>query len=204
MAALITTIIPQAGFEKVRDAIGVILLEELTNQKELSVGTSREITEDIKVYLERTLPISEEENLYFNVLLDGATYGNFTQKDAQGRTVFYIDVYTTGQNSSLKEGGRDSAQRLHKFIGIVRYIFSDTRYKMLNLPVGLIGGTYIEAFVTPDVERSEDNSYTRFGRLTLAVRISEEQTLWDGVNMVGADAKVLLSDTDKGYLYQYN
>lgn len=197
MAALITEIIGEQGFEKVRDAIAVILLEELTHQK-----AEQNFSENIEIFSERIVPMSEEENLYINVLLDSATYGNFNERDSQGRTTYFIDVYTTGK-SGVESGSLDSAKRLHKFIGMVRYILSSTIYKTLNLPLGLIGGTYVENFATVDPDRAEDGSFTRFGRLTFTVRIQENQELWQGVTLVGSGTRVKLAETDKGYRYEF-
>jgi len=198
MPPLITEIIPQQGFEKVRDQIGLILITELKNQKQL-----QGFEEDVFVYTERIVPMSEDEDLYFNILLDGATYGSFTEKDTHGRTMYYIDVYTTGRDSDSASGSVDSALRLHKFIGMVRFILSSTKYKTLALPLGLIGGTYVESFTTPDPNRSDDSNFTRFARLAFAVRIQENQDAWDGVEILTTETRVRLEESDKGYRYEF-
>jgi hypothetical protein len=194
--SLIAEIIPAQGFEIVRDAIGVILTTELTRQKQL-----QGFTEDINVFSERITPMDDAEELYINVLLDGATYGSFTEKDTQGRTTYFIDVHTTGKAIRAKAGTSTSVARLHKFVGMCRYILSHTAYKTLNLPLGLIGGTYIESFGVSDPSRKDDSQYSRFARLAFAVRIQENQALWQGINIVGNDAQVKLDLTDKGFQY---
>ncbi|HMI01628.1 MAG TPA: hypothetical protein VK541_04055 [Pedobacter sp.] len=196
MAAIIENIIPQQGFEKVRDAIGIILTEELNHQKQLQ-GFDEEIT----VYSERITPMDEAEDLYFNVLLDSATYGGFTQKDSQGRTLYFIDVYTAGLAKSGKSGESYSTDRLHKFMGMARYILSYSEYKTLGFEPGLIGGTYVESFATLDPAAKEDSNYTRFGRLQFAVRIQENQLLWQGIELLGNDTTVKLEETNKGFKY---
>lgn len=83
-----------------------------------------------------------------------------------------------------------------------RYILSDTRYKTLGFDYGLIAGTQVERFSTLDPQK-EDSSFTAFARLQFAVRIMENQSLWDGVTILGNDTNVKLEETDKGYKYIY-
>lgn len=199
MPALITEAIQQQGFEKVRDAIGVALLTELSNQK-----TLQSFDEDITIYRERVIPIEIEENLYFNILLDNASYGNYTQRDAQGRTIYFIDIYTTGKNTSSLVGSLDSGTRLGKFLGMAMYILGSNQYKTLGLPPGLIGGTYIESFATSEPVQQQNSVYSRFARISFAVRVQENYSLWNGINLVGNDSTVKMNQTEKGYKYTYN
>jgi hypothetical protein len=199
MSVLITELIPEQGFEKVRDAIGSILKIELSNQK-----TLQELDEDITVWSERVSPMQTEEDLFFNILLGSINYGNFTQKDAQGRTLYFIDVYTCGKTKQSMTGAEDSGRRLHKYLGLVRYILASNKTKLLGLPFGTIGGTYVEDINMSEPTPSEDGQYTRFGRVSFAVRIHENQALWDGVDVLGANAVVKLDMTDMGYQYKFN
>jgi hypothetical protein len=195
---LITSAIPEQGFEKVRDAIGIILLTELTNQKALQA-----FTEDINIYRERIIPMQSDDNLYFNVLTDSATYGNYTQRDAQGRTIYFIDIYTTGKGANVLAGSLDAGVRLGKFIGLVQFILGSNQYKTLGLPLGLIGGTYIESFTTDAPTPFETANYDRFARISFAVRIQENYGLWNGVNLIGNDSTVKVEPTEKGYQYTF-
>ena len=197
-AALIATAIPEQNFEKVRDAIGVILLTELTNQKAIQI-----LPENVTIYRERVSPMEVEENLYFNILLDSANYGQYTTRDAQGRTIFFIDIYTTGKNKTGVDGALDSTTRLHKYMGMVMYILASNFYKTLGLPLGLIGGTYIESFATGTPTPFESENYQRFARITFAVRIQENYALWNTVPLSGNDTTVTLEQTDKGYVYTF-
>jgi hypothetical protein len=195
LTALIHTAIGQQGFEKVKDRIAEILLVELTNQKQL-----QEFEEDIEVFNERIAPMDEAETLYFNILLDSGSYSNKNQLDQEGNTIYFIDVYTSGK-AGEQVGTSDSTQRRDKFLGMVRYILSDTRYNMLGFDYGLIAGSQVERFSTLDPSHKEDSSYTNFGRLQFSVRIVENQTLWDGVEVVGNNTNVKLDLTDKGFKY---
>lgn len=88
MSALITTPIGQQGFEKVRDRIAEILLIELNNQKAL-----QNFDENIEVFNERITQMDTSEDLYFNILLDSASYGNKT-KATKRVTRFILLTYT--------------------------------------------------------------------------------------------------------------
>ncbi len=196
MTALIDTIIDQQGFEKVKDRIAEILLTELTNQKVL-----QNFDENIEVFNERITPMDNGEDLYFNILLDSANYGNKNQTDQEGNTVYFIDIYTCGK-AGEQVGTSDSTRRRDKFLGMCRYILSDTRYKTLGFDYGLIAGTQVERFSTLNPEK-EDSSFTSFARLQFSVRILENQTLWDGVQILGSHTGVKLEETEKGYKYIY-
>lgn len=197
MSALITTPIGQQGFEKVKDRIAEILLLELNNQKVL-----QDFEENIEVFNERITPMDTSENLYFNILLDSANYGNKNQSDQEGNTVYFIDIYTCGK-AGEQVGTSDSTRRRDKFLGLCRYILSDTRYKTLGFDYGFIAGTQVEKFSTLDPSQKDDSSFTAFARLQFSVRILENQTLWDGVEILGNDTNVKLQETEKGYKYIY-
>ena len=199
MAAIINMPIPRQGFEFVKDALGVILTEELNNQNVI-----QGLNEEINVYSERITPLDVSEYLYINILLDSATYGQINQKDSQGRTLYFIDFYTNGDAKAGHDGCSDSTDRLHKFMGMARYILSYSEYKTLGFPPGLIGGVYVESFAVMDPAQKEDTLFTRFGRIQLAVRIQENQALWQGIELNGNDTTVKLELTDKGYKYIFD
>lgn len=192
--ALILGIIPKQGFEKCRDAIGVIILTELTNQKTLQ---GSDFPEDINILTESLTPFDASDQMAINIQLANASYSQMTQADAQGKTMYVLDFYASGVNSG------DSAFRLHKFIGMVGYIFRSAQYRILGLPVGLIGGTYVESFVIGQTKK-EDSGYTSMGQISLAVRIQEQAQAWTGVDLVGNDSAVKLALTEKGYKFVFN
>lgn len=198
MSAILTQVIQKQGFEIVRDQIAIVLKTELEQQK-----TLQELTDEINVYSERITPIGDDEKLLINILLDSAIYSQKTQTGQEGRTLYFIDLYTNGYATNVT-GTSDSSPRLHKYMGIVRYILSATAYKTLNLPLGLIAGTQLESFNTLDPNLKEDGGFTRFARLQFSVRIYEQQEMWQGVELFGADATVKLAHTERGYKYVLN
>lgn len=196
---MIDNIIPKQNFEIVRDAIGTILVNELANQK-----TLQGLEDDAVVFAERTTPIQNDELVSINVSFDSVDYSSKTQQSNQGRNVFNIDVYTIGQARINSDGSTDSSFRLHKYLGMVRYILSHTIYKTLNLPMGFIGGTKVESIVVMEPEFKQDSNFVRMARLILSVSIVESQTLEEGVELHENLTSVKLHETELGFVYQFN
>lgn len=194
MAAIIDEIIPMQGFEFVALQIQTILSEELANQKIL-----QDFDSNFEVFLERQEAYDNSEYIMINVSLNGINYSGTTQKDAQGSTSYFIDVYTPGVESDLQTGNEDSRKKMHLFIGMIRYILSSTKYQTLGLPMGLIGGKYVENIQFLDNYGNQDASFIRFGRITFSVRIQEDQASWTGIVLNGNDTTIKLDTTDDGF-----
>lgn len=195
---MIENIIPTQNFEVVRDAIGSILLTELTNQKLL-----QGFDDDFAIYAERTVPIQNDDILTINVSLDSFDSVFRNQKDGMGRTVYNVDFYSNGTATGDQSGSENSSFRLHKFIGMSKYILSHTQYKTLELPLGIIGGTEVENFTIMDADLKQDSNFVRMGRLTIAVRLLQGQTMETGVLINQASTTVKLAETDLGFVYEF-
>lgn len=199
MPIRITSAIPEQGFEKVRDAIGAILATELANQKIL-----QGFAEEINLYVGRMTPFAQAEVLMINVLIDSANYSNHNERNTNGSTNFFIDIYSTGKESDGEDGGFASSKRRDKFVGMVRYILQDHHYKILDLPVGLIAGTEVSGFENFESKNNQDAANVTMTRLSFAVRIIENQSLWAGTNISAIFTNVKLDLTTKGYKYEQN
>lgn len=199
MSSLINEPIVESGFEKVRDKIGEILLIELTKQKEI-----QNFTEEINIYSEKSVPESGAEQLRINVLLDSGNYGTLNPKDAQGKTIYFVDIYTSSKESDGVTGDYAAAFLLHKYIRLCRFILQSSKYKTLGFPAGLIGGKSVEMFETLPPAQKQDARFTRFARITFSVRIQESDVLWEGIAVNGIDTTVTLQETLQGYKYQFN
>lgn len=194
MASVITGVIPKQGFELCRDAIGAILLTELTAQKTRQGNT--DFPEDVNVLSESLPPADASDFITINVSLSNANYSHMTQSEAEGKTIYIIETYASGSNST------DSVFRLHKFLGMIGYIFRSAQYRMLGFQPGLIAGTYVESFTIGE-SKKEDSGYTSYGQLQLAVRIQEGAQAWTGVPLNDALSSVSLGLTDKGFQYVF-
>ncbi len=199
MASIITEQIPTQGFEIVTNRLGVILLEELTNQKLI-----QELKDDFSVFIDRQEPFDNSEDVVINISLSNSSFTGLTQKDTQGVCTYFVDVYCTGNESLSLTGNDDVRQRLHLWIGLIRYILSSTKYQMLGLPAGLIGGKYVNNISFPEMNGNQDASYIRMARLDFSVRVQESQDMWSGIQLLGNDTGIKLYLTDKGYQLKFN
>lgn len=196
MASLLTGIIPKQGFELCRDAIGAIILTELSAQKVRQGNT--DFPEDVIVLSESLPPADASEYMTMNVMTASAAYSEITQSEAEGNTIYLVDFYSSGSSSG------DSSFRLQKFVGMVGYIFRSAQFRDLGLK-GLVAGTYVEKFTIGESIQSkkEDSAFTSFAQLQIAVRIQETAQVWAGVAFNQNNSSVILELTDKGYQYVF-
>ena len=198
MSNLIENIIPRQNFEIVGEKIGEILFLELQNQKNL-----QNFSDPINVFSERTIGFGNEDEIYINICLSSGSYSEKTQKDQQGLTVFNIDVFSNAKESEGKSGGENSAYRLQKFIGMIRYILSHTDYKTLGLPLGFIGGTSFESFEISEPDYKQDSSFFKMARILFSVRIWENQSMSKFSAFEGNSTSVKLDLTELGYKFNF-
>lgn len=194
--SLINIAIPKQGFEKVRDVIASIIKTELDEQK-----TLQNLVEDINVYLGRISPFQHSEKLMINILYDGSNYNSFSEAAVQGVSNFFIDVYVSAKEKSTLDGGQASTILRDKYVGMIRYILEDHHYKTLGLQLGLIMGTSVDSIENFESINQQDTAFTKFGRISFAVRLIEDQSLWDGIDINTIFTEVKLDLTTKGYQY---
>jgi len=191
---IINEIIPEQGFEKTRDAIGAILKLELDSQKE-----KQQFIYPIDVYVGRSTPFHHSEEIMVNVLLDSGNASSIHERGSQDSNNFFIDIYVSSKENSKNIGGYNATKIRDKFIGMCRYILQNHRYKTLNLPLGCIMGTYVTGFENFEPTNSQDSSFVKMSRLSYNVRVSENQKVWDGLEINSIFTKMKLDLTSKGY-----
>jgi len=196
--ALIKELIPEQNFEVVRDIIGVILKEELENQKVLQPSR---FPEDINIFTARSTPFQQSEILMINISCDNGNYTSRSQKGNHGVVNYNVDVFSSGKETSTENGGLNASKLRDKYVGAIRYILTDTHYNTLSLPNGLIMGTSIESFENFEVPNSLDTAFSQMCRITFNVRMTETQSLWDGVDISQLNTTVKIDLTDKGYQF---
>lgn len=199
MIPKITSVIPKQNFVIVREQIGAILFLELENQKAL-----QDFYYPINVYSEYSGGIGIEDEININVSLSSANFSSKTQKDAQGATVFNIDIFSNSKETASKTGSELSADKIQNFLGMIRFILSHTEYKTLGFELGFIGGTAIEGYeFTEQNYFAQDAANVKMCRVTFSVRIQENQTMSPVSVLQGNDTNVKLDLTDKGYKYKF-
>lgn len=199
MAVLITEIIPLQNFEIIKDKLGVILFEELINQKGLQC---KDI--DLEVFIERQEPYDDAEDVVVNISQSNISYNSIDERNSQGNISFNIDVYASGNATINIDGNTITRKKLDIILGWIRYILSSTKYQTLGFPKGFIGGTYVDSIQYDDNYGSQDGSFIRMSRIQFSVRANEQQSMWDGLDFTGNDTVIKLDDGTKGYKLIFN
>lgn len=199
MAVLITEIIPLQNFEIIKDRLGVILFEELMNQKKLQCKGI-----DIDVSIERQEPYDKAEDVVVNISQNNIAYGSIDERNSQGNISFNIDVYASGNATIEVDGNTTTRVKLDMVLGWIRYILSSTKYQTLAFPKGFIGGTYVDSVQYDDNYGSQDGAFVRMARLQFSVRASEVQEMWNGLEFTGNDTVIKLDNGTKGYKLIFN
>lgn len=200
MAIFITETIPMQGFEVVKNKLGAILVSEISNQVDKLQCNDIEVD----VYIERQEPYDKSEDVIVNVSLNNVAFGNINERDTMGTNTFNIDVYASGVATLDIDGNTQVRQKIDLVVGWIRYILSSTKYRILDLPVGTIGGTYVDSINYDDNYGNQDGSYIRMARVQFSVRVLECQELWDSSPFSGNDTTIKLDNTDKGFKLIFN
>lgn len=203
--ATITESIQEQGFEKTANRISEILIEEIANQQ-----TIQSFEETVEIYQERIEPFDKEEDVMITIAFREADYGGFTTRDSQGEYAYFIDVFCSGYGEGVTAPSIVAKKKLFRYIGLVRYILSSSKFLTLGFPPGLIGGKWIQK-MTLDTDYSNfgnhsnyDGSYIRFARIIFMVRVQENQALWDSIPLQGNTTNVTYENTAQGTRLRFN
>nr|WP_299067171.1 hypothetical protein [uncultured Allomuricauda sp.] len=194
---VITEEIPKQGFEIVGEQVGAIVAMEIENQR-----TLKNLSESLGMFYERDSPYDKSEKVMINTRYDGTNFDNRTQSNANAPSTFHIDVYAHSPSKDNQRGDGISVALVKQYLGMIRYIFSSTKYKSLLLPAPTIGRVYIEQIQMYDLEANQDAKNIRMGRLVLMVQLYETQELWEATTLTGNDTGVRLAEADSGYKYE--
>lgn len=199
MAAIITNIIPEQNFEKVRDRIGLIIADEFVGQKTLTTN----ILFDAGVWVERFIPFDNSELPAVNVMFAGTNYENQDPLTSTGINKYYIDVHTHAEDTTSTRGDKVSMQNLHKLLGAIRYILSSIEYRTL----GYNTSKFIQnrTVVNIDIYQPKDlgdGLHSATGRITIDVRFNESVGEAQPVDGEEYHTVLKLENTEKGFLYK--
>lgn len=194
--ALINTIIPVQAYERIRDRIAEILLEEITNQFQLTGDPDIQA----KVFLERNVPLDKTNIPGVVVTFIGGQYSGQTVRDSEGNYTYAVDVCHGAKSTQDNPGDTISMYRLHKLLGKCRTILEDPKYKTLGFTPPFIMRSKIERIDLVNPIPGDAVSIS-MGRLTLAVRAPENADLIVPKLIDGYDTVVKLGNTEQGYVY---
>lgn len=189
--------IPTQNFEKIRDAIGVILAAEFAGQYMITSN----VLFNSQIWLERFIPFDISEMPAILIMLDSID----ENQDNPGRGFytanFQIQVYTSAFENDSQRGDVQSSFDNHKLIGAIRYIFSNPTYVRLGLntrPLIVLGSSISDIqFIKPN---NDDGNNSVVSQLTLQVRFDENNGVATTVDFEQVTSQVKLDETEKGFL----
>ena len=212
MAAVLPLIAPQ-NYELIRERIGLVITEELTQQGELETTNPFTVP---TVYIERIWPFNSGEQLpAINVCLYKADYYPYGGIQQKGEYVFTIDVYTNSDSTSATDiaqrGDKLASVQMHRIIGKVRSILGSPTYSTLGFAkgdvsgnVGIEGKIELSGFVVADKSQMPDALNSTVGRMYLKVKVPEVSVYSGTVNLIEiSNITSILVEGQYGYQFQF-
>lgn len=199
MAQIDETLTPRK-FELIRDQIATILAAELPNQATLNGDNDINAT----VWLERLVPLSQQECPAVNVFCADGKFERFTTESQTGEYMFAIDVFTRGAtegSTAEQRGDLISTKKMMRIVGIIQAIFSHYRYCKLGFAGNFIDRVEIQSFKLMEPVKAHDNHNVSKGRLILMVKAEETLAPVEPTLIDGFDTAVKLFETEYGYLF---
>ena len=200
MASKLTEIIPEQGFELVRDVIVTIVKEELDKQAVLIGSPGNEYISS-EVYRERIIPFQNSESHIVNVKFANAEYDSKSIEEAHGTNTYFIDVYMSAKTEGTEDADSLANVRLHRLLGMIRAIFANPVYRLLGLPRPSITRSGVQSLNIAETEVKQDMTTTVQGRVVLSVEFSETTQLLEAITLVNATSIGKIGESEKGYKY---
>ncbi len=192
--AIIDYAIQPASFELVRERIGAILKDELSNQSTL-LGKSY-INAD--VFIERSISMNQTETSMINVSLASGDYGLITAISQDGTYNFDIDIFTKSKTIGNDRGDYLASEKLQRLTGICHHILSHNRYRTLGFAPPFIENVTVSniKFASP---QTEETANLLMSRLSMAVRVPESNNPVTPNLIAGYETVWKINETDLGY-----
>ena len=169
MASVINYIIPTQRFETIRDAIGVIIAQELAKQKILTSNTLF----DAGVYVERFMTFDNTELPAVNIYFNDAKFSNQDMVSTTAENTYYIDVTTSSYDTSTNRGDKLASINCHKLLGVIRAILSSGEYRFLGLAQGIVQNKSITALEMSSPQPVGDGLHIISGRVSIKIKANE-------------------------------
>lgn len=198
--AVLTKIIPPQKFEVIRDRLGAVLFDEISNQ-----FTLQGITHPVPtVWICRTVPFNQTDMPAINVSLASGNYNNKDTRGVDGNYLYNVDVYTSLPDTEGSDGDKAAAVRLQFIVGLCRAILENPDLRTLGFPLPFSGQSGVASIAFNDPLVDNEATHITVGRLIYSMRVVEDVQLKDAVPLVFSGTKVKLYNTDKGYQYGYD
>lgn len=196
-------LIPDQGFEKIRDQISAILICEFKNQSDKLKNPH---TGNVKFFASRIVPITSAEESVINISLWKGEYSNKDVDYRDGTYRFAIDIITNAKTKGDKPGDTLAAIKMEKLTGIVTYILEHSVNETLQFERPFILHTELTMFqvIKYDNDGHADVSGSAQSQAIFTVRCGEYTTPPAGNVVKGTITDVRLEQTTNGYQYIVN
>ena len=196
--AKITEIIGTQSFELIRERLGFILADELSNQAAMTYNEDLDAT----VYIERFVAVSHSECPVVNVSLAKGDFDNYTQINHHGSYMFNVDIYTAKPSTTNEDGDYLSTIANHKLAGVCKAIILNPIYYILDFAPGFIEHRSVIDLNIGKPDRTPETDSLVMSRFTVLVKCKEDLNVINNiVTLLGSETGVRIGLTDKGYAY---
>lgn len=200
MPALITSAIPSANFELVRDKIAEILTLELANQYALTGDPDI----NAAIYKERSIDVDLSEAPAINVCFSTGNYDNKDSRQVDGTYFYNIDFYANAATEDSDRGDELAMAKTQRLMAIVRYILEHPSYRTLGFARPSLSHTSVQSLGIVEPQDNNDATHPAFGRIVYKVRVPETVSLSAATNIGTSLTEATLYETDKGYRYVWS
>lgn len=187
-------------YELIRDRIAEIVADELESQSTKNSDPNL----DAKVWLERLVPMSQQELPAVNVFAAEGKFERFTTESQTGEYTFALDVFTRGAtegSTAAQRGDLISSKKMMRLVGVLQAVLSHWKYCKLGFAENFIDRVEVQNFKLMEPVKAADNSNVSKGRIVLFVK-AEETLDPKTPNLIdGYDTAVKLYETEFGYVY---
>lgn len=196
--AVITSIIPESNFEKVRDQIGAVLADEIANQAGL---TSDPLLQAVTIWKDRTIAFDKTELPAINVLYNISTYDDNDPHTSKGDNKYTIEVITNANFTATDRGDTKANLNLQLLFRNIRYILENPNYLTLGFARGFIFSTKIESMRVLEPRQIGDALATISGLVVFSVEMTENNGDMSVTPNATVETKVKIDETDKGFRF---
>ena len=196
----ITETLTARKFELIRDRIGEILADELPNQATLNSNPALSPT----IYVERLIPVSQEETPVVNVVAAESDFNRHTQLTQTGENRFIIDVFESGPtegSAADQRGDTISSKKTSRLAGLIQAILSHFKYCQLGFGNGFVDRVEVESIKFLEPIKAEDGANLTKARLIVLVKAEESVAPVEPRVLDGYDTAVKLHLTEMGYVF---
>lgn len=196
MSSKINLSIGRQSYELVRDRIGEILIEELTNQ--VATYNNQYARADVTVEGNKVSDYTEMSTVFVSLASD--EFSNEHTGCSTGDVVYFIDCICRAKNTDTAEGSYLSSFKAQALAGIVRYILKDPAYNTLGYTPPFISRVTVESIKVGDASKNDLESTTG-ARVTVRVTVNENNAMPTPTLINSYTTSVTLGSTNTGYTY---